>query len=149
MVLFGHEPRQIFCHFESCRRNIDTSSPVGHFSGLWAQKHILSRKDHNPRDKLPYLDVTWLGGSASGSYFQKPAPVPLFTDRLPLVARCRLRSPTSLYLDIPHAQPQLPPVGLPTPLSYPLLCATIAQPSSTSPITIHGLCRLLPASARW
>jgi hypothetical protein len=54
------------------------------FSGLWTQKHILSRKDYDTRDKLPYLDVTWLGGSASGSYSQKLAPVPLFTDWLPL-----------------------------------------------------------------
>jgi hypothetical protein len=54
--------------------------PVG--SGL--KNMFFERDKSRPRDKLPYLDVTWLGGSLRGSYFQKPGPVPLFTDRLPL-----------------------------------------------------------------
>jgi hypothetical protein len=57
-------------YFAIAEGTLTLLAPCVTFSGLWAQKHILSRKDHTPRDKLPYLDVTWLGGSASGSYFQ-------------------------------------------------------------------------------
>jgi hypothetical protein len=69
-------------YLKQSRRNVGHSSacepfPVG--SGL--KDTFLSRKNYNPREELPYLDVAWLVGSASGSYFRKPAPDPFFTDQ--------------------------------------------------------------------
>ncbi|KAJ7434169.1 hypothetical protein FB451DRAFT_1195596 [Mycena latifolia] len=55
--------------------------------------------ERNTRDKFPYGDITWLVGPPSRTDFQKPTPVPSFTDRHPLGTTTELRKLPSACAD--------------------------------------------------